>query len=97
MPDDPLARLRLLGLVEGATLLLLLLVAVPLKRVAGWPDGVSVMGPVHGLAFLLYVHALAYAATAGGWRGRDVARAVLACLVPGGTLLNDRWLRGRAA
>lgn len=63
MPSDPhpssaalasLRTLRLASLGEGATLLLLLLIAVPLKRLAGWPTGVSIMGPIHGAAFLLY-------------------------------------------
>jgi integral membrane protein len=43
-------RLRLASWAEGATLLLLLLVAVPLKRLAGWPEAVSLMGPLHGAA-----------------------------------------------
>lgn len=97
IPEHPEARLRLAGLVEGTTLLLLLGVAVPLKRLAGWPEGASVMGPVHGLAFLLYAYALAEAASAGAWPWRHIARAALACLLPFGTFLNDRWLRRRAA
>ncbi len=94
--DDPEARLRLAGMIEGITLLLLLAVAVPLKRLAGWPEGVSVMGPVHGLAFLAYAYALTEAASAGAWPRRDIARAALACVLPFGTFLNDRWLRRRA-
>jgi integral membrane protein len=95
MPTDPLSRLRLAGLAEGTTLLLLVGVAVPLKRLAGWPEGVGILGPVHGLAFLVYVYALAEAASAGAWPRREIARAALACLVPFGTFLNDRWLRRR--
>jgi integral membrane protein len=95
MLNDPHSRLRLAGLVEGTTLLLLIGVAVPLKRLAGWPEAVSLLGPVHGLAFLLYLYALAEAASAGAWPRRDIARAALACLVPLGTFLNDRWLRWR--
>jgi integral membrane protein len=95
MLSDPHTRLRLAGLVEGTTLLLLIGVAVPLKRLAGWPEGVSVMGPLHGLAFLVYVYALAEAASAGAWPRRDIARAALAPLLPFGTFLNDRWLRRR--
>lgn len=52
--QSALRRLRRLSWIEGATLLLLVGVAVPLKRLAGWPDGVTLLGPVHGAAFLLY-------------------------------------------
>lgn len=83
MPDHPDARLRLAGLVEGTTLLL--------------PEGVGVMGSVHGLAFLLYLYALAEAASTGAWSRRDIARAALACVLPFGTFLNDRRLRRRAS
>ena len=54
-PLGPLRTLRLASLGEGATLLLLVLIAVPLKRLAGMPEAVSVMGPIHGAAFLLYL------------------------------------------
>lgn len=46
--------LRHLALLEGLTLLLLILVAVPLKYAAQWPLGVRIVGPIHGLAFLVY-------------------------------------------
>lgn len=95
--DDPLLRLRAAGLLEGMTLLLLTLVAVPLKHLAGWPDGVRVAGPVHGFAFLLYLYSLAVAAGYDAWSRREVARAALVCLLPFGTFLNDPWLRRRIA
>ena len=49
-----LSVLRIASLTEGATLLLLLLVAVPLKRMADLPMAVSIVGPLHGAAFLVY-------------------------------------------
>ena len=56
-PTDALRKLQFLrwmSWLEGGTLLLLLLVAVPLKRLAGIPEVVSWVGPVHGGAFLVY-------------------------------------------
>lgn len=54
-PDPhPLRVLRIASIIEGATLLLLLLVAVPLKRMADLPIAVSIVGPIHGAAFLIY-------------------------------------------
>ncbi len=95
--SDPLSRLRLAGAVEGATLLILLLVAVPLKHLAGVPAAVSVMGPVHGVAFVAYLVALADNFAGGGWRPREMARVGLVALVPLGTFLNDPWLARRQA
>ncbi len=95
--SDPLRRLRLAGRIEGATLLLLLLVAVPLKHLAGMPGLVTVLGPVHGVAFIAYLVALLDKVAGGGWRPRDMARAGLVALVPLGTLVNDRWLARREA
>lgn len=45
--------------VEGLTLIILLLVAVPLKHLGGLEAATKIMGPIHGLAFLVYVWMLA--------------------------------------
>lgn len=91
-----ISRLRLAGLVEGCTLLTLVGVAVPLKHLAGLPLAVMIMGPIHGVAFLVYAMVLVETATSEGWPRRDWWRAVLACLFPFGTFVNDAWLRRRA-
>jgi integral membrane protein len=49
---NPIRKLRIAGLIEGTTLLVLLLIAVPLKHIGGIPQFVSVMGPLHGAAFI---------------------------------------------
>ena len=53
--NQALRPLRVASFVEGATLIALVLVAVPLKRLAGMPEAVSLVGPIHGAAFLAYV------------------------------------------
>ena len=52
--SDSLRVLRIASVIEGATLLLLFLVAMPLKYVADTPLAVSIVGPIHGAAFLIY-------------------------------------------
>lgn len=94
---DPLSRLRTAGLLEGTTLVLLVFVAVPLKYLANLPGMVSVLGPVHGIAFVLYLVALLDNFAGGGWTWREMARVGLAALVPFGTFLNDHWLARRQA
>jgi integral membrane protein len=90
-----LSRLRLAGWIEGATLLLLVGVAVPLKHKAGLPQAVSLMGPVHGLAFLAYLVFAVEAVSFGGWSRAQVARLFIVGLLPFGTFWNDRWVAAR--
>lgn len=92
-PHAPLRTLRLASLAEGSTLLLLVLVAVPLKRLAGWPMGVSVMGPVHGAAFLIYAAMVLQHLTAQRIAHREAAQLLLAAFVPFGVLLVGKVFR----
>jgi integral membrane protein len=90
-------RLRIAAIVEGVTLLILLAVAVPLKHIAGLPIVVSVMGPLHGLAFLLYLWAVIYVAFSENWSKTEVARLVLGALVPFGAVLSVSFLNCKQA
>lgn len=86
-------RLRRVMTIEGATLVLLLLVAVPAKHLFGYPEATRLMGPVHGLAFAAYAWTLAATVPGGGWRGGEVARLALAAFVPFGAFANRGLLR----
>lgn len=94
-----LRTLRLASLGEGATLLLLLLlfIAVPLKRLAGWPTGVSVMGPIHGAAFLLYAALVLRNASAGHLSTRDTLLLLVAAFVPFGAFFVGGIFKRQAA
>lgn len=92
-----LRRMRLVSILEATTLLLLVFVAVPLRHLGGVRAATSVVGPIHGLAFLLYVWALIEASAAGGWPRRDVALLLVRAFVPFGGFLNERLLRRREA
>ncbi|MFS2139009.1 DUF3817 domain-containing protein [Duganella sp. Dugasp56] len=85
-----LRKMRLASLMEGSTLLLLLAVAVPLKHLAGISVAVSVMGPVHGLAYVLYVWLLAQLLSSGDWTQGEVIRMAVVALIPFGALVNER-------
>lgn len=50
--------MRRVSAPEGTTLLLLVLVAVPIKYLAGFPIATRIVGPVHGIAFLFYIWTL---------------------------------------
>lgn len=85
------------ALAEGLTLVLLMLVAVPLKRLAGFPEMVSLVGPIHGVCFLLYVAAALNAATRGVFQMRLLPVALVAAIVPTGTWLFWRFALTRAS
>ena len=96
MQDGPvteLRQLRAIALAEGVSFLALLLVAMPLKYLAGIPLAVRVTGLVHGVLFLAFLAALVRAASERGWPLRRSAAALVAAVVPFGTFVFDRSLR----
>lgn len=77
-------NLRQLALIEGLTLLVLILIAVPLKYAAHWPLAVRMVGPIHGLAFLVYCWGLIQSdlPTSRRWR------CFLGAFLPGAVFFN---------
>ena len=97
MLHTTLGRLRLVGLAEGISFLVLLGIAMPLKYLAGWPAAVRVVGMLHGVLFVLFVLAVFEAIGSLRWTAKQVAVALLASLLPFGTLVLDRRLRRQQA
>ena len=93
MLKTPLGRLRLIGIIEGASALLLFLIAMPLKYFAGLPEVVFVVGSIHGGLFMLYLAAIADATFARKWPLTRVALAIAASVVPFGPFLLEPSLR----
>ncbi|RKP47669.1 DUF3817 domain-containing protein [Trinickia fusca] len=89
--------MRRVSLLEGSTLLLLIFVAVPLRHLAGLPIATRIMGPIHGLAFLLYVWMLMRAVSDGSWSRSEMAGLVIAAFIPFGAFVNERRLARREA
>jgi integral membrane protein len=85
-----LVRLRWLARFEGITLLALVLLALPLKYGADWPQGVRLLGPVHGLAFVAWSWALVVSLNAGQCRLSEAFLVWLSAFVPGGFLWAER-------
>ena len=85
-----IGRLRLLAFLEGLSLIVLVFVAVPLKRIAGDPGWVQTMGPVHGALFLLFVFNALRVGVEEKWTFRQTTwKVLLACFIPFGTLYID--------
>jgi integral membrane protein len=89
MLSTPLSRLRLVGLLEGASFLILLFVAMPLKYFAEQPLAVRYVGMAHGILFLLYLLAIVPVALDQRWSWKTVGLAVLASLLPAGPFVFD--------
>lgn len=92
-PKTRISILRVFCLVEATTLLALLLIAVPLKHLAGYPLAVEVMGPIHGFVFLVFGWMVVQAVAAGSISGRTGAKLLLAAFVPFGGIYSWRALR----
>ncbi|MCC2546505.1 DUF3817 domain-containing protein [Hymenobacter sp. BT175] len=85
-----LGRLRLLGLLEGLSLLLLIGIAMPLKYFYDSPGLVRAIGPVHGVLFVLFVLYTLYVGIRHRWRLLTIGIVLLACVIPFGTFYADR-------
>ncbi|MDQ6419963.1 MFS transporter [Paenibacillus sp. LHD-117] len=93
MRIHPIAILRLAGLLDGLSLLLLLAVAMPLKYVWGMDQAVTVMGSIHGGVFILYMAAILYSALRVKWNILWPAAALAAAFVPFGNFILDWQLK----
>jgi integral membrane protein len=85
----PLSRLRLIGLLEGLSFVILLFIAMPLKYLADQPLAVRYVGMAHGILFIAYLLAIIPVALDYRWRWTTSALAGLASLVPFGPFIFD--------
>jgi len=88
-------NLRIVGIAEGISFLVLLCIAMPLKYFAGIPEVVKYVGWAHGLLFILYIIAVFLAIKPMRWGGLSVLIALVASLIPLGTFVLDRSLKRR--
>jgi integral membrane protein len=88
-----LRRLRIVGLVEGTSFLVLLLVAMPLKYFADMPLAVRYTGWVHGVLFLWFMVELFTVARLQRWGLGRIALVFGAAVVPLGTYVLEPGLR----
>jgi len=89
--------LRVIGISEGISFLVLLLIAMPLKYYFGLPMTVKIVGWLHGILFIAYIMAVLLAVKAMQWNWFSVLVALAASLVPAGTFVLDRSWKKREA
>jgi integral membrane protein len=91
--STPIGRLRLVGLIEGVSFLLLLCVAMPIKYVGGHPEPVFYVGLAHGILFILFLVAILHASSLRQITKGRAAFAFAASVLPAGTFVLDPYLR----
>jgi integral membrane protein len=93
-----LGRLRLTGIIEGFSFILLLGIAMPLKYIAGKPEMVSIVGMAHGILFVMYILLTVQAKLQYEWTWKKMVLLWIASIVPFGTFYADyKMLRYEAA
>ena len=86
-----IGRLRIIGFLEGISLLCLLGIAMPLKYYFHHPEATRVMGTAHGALFLLFVFNTLSVGVEQKWKFTTTTwKVLLACIIPFGTFYIDK-------
>lgn len=85
-----IGRLRIIGYLEGISLLVLICVAVPLKYYFNNPNLSKALGPIHGAIFLLFLFNTLSVGVEQNWKFKTTTwKIILACFIPFGTFYID--------
>ena len=77
-----LVRYRTMAYIVGVMLLILVLVAMPLKYFAGMPGPVAVVGTAHGFLYCVYLLAAFDLALRARWTAKGTILVLLAGTIP---------------
>lgn len=94
--NNKISYLRFIGIAEGISFLVLLLIAMPLKYYFGLPIAVKVVGWMHGVLFIAYIIIVLLSIKIMRWNWFSVSVALAASLIPIGTFLLDASWKRRA-
>lgn len=89
----PLQLLRKIGIAEGVSFLVLLLIAMPLKYIFDFPLAVKYVGWAHGLLFVSYVALAWFVKETYNWPLKKFLLAFVAAWLPSGTFVYDKQLK----
>jgi integral membrane protein len=93
-----LNSLRIIGLLEGVSYLVLLGIAMPLKYYFNQPQMVKIVGMAHGVLFVGYVFVLLIVHVLYKWSIVKTTGAFIASLVPLGTFYADKkWFQNASS
>jgi integral membrane protein len=83
-------RYRILAYVTGTLLVLLVVVAIPLKYLAHHPGPVSVIGTAHGFLFMVYLVTAVDLGIRLRWRWLKLGLVMLAGTIPFASFVAER-------
>ena len=95
--NSSIGKLRIAGISEGISYIVLLFIAMPVKYFMNMPEAVWYTGWVHGLLFLMFILALVNTTITMGWNFKKVFFSFIAALLPFGTFVIDRWWKKEEA
>ena len=85
-----LGRIRIIGFLEGLSLLVLFFVAIPMKHFFHNPTLSKFLGPIHVAIFLVFVLNTMSLAIEQNWKFRTTTwKIIVACFIPFGTFYID--------
>ncbi|MEJ6524338.1 MAG: DUF3817 domain-containing protein [Opitutales bacterium] len=85
-------NLRILGIIEGISYLILLVIAMPMKYFMGLPLAVKFVGMTHGVLFVVYCSLLTLCMQRFKWSFGFGLYLFIATLIPFGTFVTDKKL-----
>ena len=91
--QTPLERLLKVGIAEGISFIVLLIIAMPLKYIAGMPTPVRIVGMLHGILFVWYSIVLLQATLTYKWPIKKAFIGFGLSFLPFGTFYLDKILK----
>jgi integral membrane protein len=85
-----IGRLRLIGFLEGISLLVLVFIGMPMKYYFQSPGFNEVLGPIHGVAFLLFIFSAISVGVEQSWKFTTTGVVLLSSFIPFGTFYVDK-------
>tara|TARA_B100001540_G_scaffold63034_2_gene56702 strand:- start:88 stop:363 length:276 start_codon:yes stop_codon:yes gene_type:complete len=85
---------KIVSFLEGASYILLLLIAVPIKYIGGNEFWVKILGMPHGVLFILYIVMACIIKKKQQWSKKEFLIILIASLIPFGTFyVNNKYLK----
>ncbi len=85
-------QFKIVAILEGASFLVLLGIAMPLKYMFGHPEATEVVGMAHGILFIAYVIMVIMIRKQLNWNLKITFIALAASVLPFGPFVVDRKL-----
>jgi len=86
-------RFRMIGIAEGISFLVLLLIAMPMKYIFNIPEAVKFTGWIHGALFITFIYFAFEVMGACNKKFSWLLLAFVAAFFPLGTFIFDRYLK----